>query len=412
MRGNFLKRRGFISAIAVVAVASALVTAAPARADHEDGSYSQPAYSQWESAVLDVLIVPPNHGEIFTEENGFLNGNDPNELTPNNSYLKAMEAAVAAWDQAVQSFGSESLRGRFTTNVYVLGRDAVPPDALRDLEILVVTDEEHGLTIGTAYRAHPAGCVARISKFSLISFTYADMYNITGHEYGHCLGLGHVGDQGGVDPTSEMKHPEHDVMNGFYTHWIGFRGTHLHCVSNMNVAGLEWVFTHPPTIVPVFGAQLGRVEMPVERYGTTCEPPPPPPAPAPPAEPSPSPEPEPAGSPSSEGPPPPAEEPQEQPLHHSHSVSLSLRRHLIARGEVIGHDGFSGCFSGVTVEILKKNGTSWVAQKSAVTNASGSFRVRLRDARGSYAARMVAFETDDGAHICDGATSPVVRHRH
>jgi hypothetical protein len=104
-----------------------------------------------------------------------------------------------------------------------------------------------------------------MSKIELISFTYADMYNVTLQEFGHCLGLSHVGSQGGVEPTSDLKHPEHDPMNGFYTHDVGFEGTHLHCISTLDVVAVEFVFSYP--------ADNATIYLPVAAYGSTCEPP-------------------------------------------------------------------------------------------------------------------------------------------
>jgi hypothetical protein len=139
-------------------------------------------------------------------------------------------------------------------------------------DILVVTDENEAGSLGTAVRVSP--CVVRMSKFAIESFSYADMYNVTAQEFGHCLGLQHVGSQGGVDPTSDLKHPEHDVMNGLYTHSVGSSGTHLHCISNLDILALEFVFSHTnpgplktsgPSSLSVLASNL---------YGDTCVPPP------------------------------------------------------------------------------------------------------------------------------------------
>lgn len=265
-------KRGLTSLFVFAIALGALVP--PARADHEgDGYYEIPALQQWAETQLNVLIVPPNHGQLFTEETGVLNNGDPNELTPFNTYLEAIEAAIAAWDEAVQMLGPEWLKKAYDVDTYVLGRDtAIPPEALIDPDILVVTDESEGGILGTAFRTMP--CVVRMSKIELISFTYADMYNVTAQEFGHCLGLQHVGSQGGVDPTSDVKHPEHDVMNGFYTHFVGFAGTHLHCISNLDVLGLEFVFSHAnPSPLPSGGGGV-TIELASSMYGTTCEPPP------------------------------------------------------------------------------------------------------------------------------------------
>ena len=247
--------------------------AAPGNADHSDGIYELPAIAQWTKTRLNVLVVPPTHGQIWNEDQAFLNGMDPKELTPFNSYLKAIEDSIAAWKSAVDTFASEAIKKAYETKVYVLGRDPLPPDVLTNPDILVFTDESQATILGVAIRAVP--CLVRVSKIEIESFSYADMFNVMGQEFGHCLGLQHVGSQGGVDPTSDLKHPEHDVMNGFYTHWVGEKGTHLHCISNLDVLALEYVFsTRNPSIAPS-GGPSRTTYMPVRAYGTTCEPPPP-----------------------------------------------------------------------------------------------------------------------------------------
>ncbi|HEX2294872.1 MAG TPA: hypothetical protein VHN37_06140 [Actinomycetota bacterium] len=255
--------------VALSALLLAVVLPGTSRADHEDGYYELPALVWWEDAHLSVLVIPPNHGQLFNADGGILAGNDPAELTPFNSYLDAIEQAIAAWDEAIETLGADWLRAAYQVDVYVAGRDDVPPEVLTNPDILVVTDESEGGALGTAVRLDP--CIVRMSKLEIMSFSYADMYNVTAQEFGHCLGLRHVGSQGGVDPLSDLKHPEHDVMNGFYTHFVGDPGTHLHCISNLDVLGLEAAFAHEH---PGAEAIDMTVLMPVDAYGDTCSPPP------------------------------------------------------------------------------------------------------------------------------------------
>lgn len=232
-----------------------------ALADHDDGIYEIPAQDNWTKAQLTVYVVPPSHGQLYNG-NGPLAGGDPNEVTPfENSYLRAIEDSIEEWNRGIRRFGSKELKKRFRANVFVLGRDDVGQSSP---DILVVTDENKGPVLGFAMYTEP--CIVNNSQMFTRSFTYADMYNVMGQEYGHCLGLGHVGSQGGVDPTSAQKHPEHDVMNGFYSDTIGSPDTHLHCVSNLDVKGLEYTFVETMTgngpTQPVF--------MRVPKYRTTC----------------------------------------------------------------------------------------------------------------------------------------------
>ncbi|MBA2725851.1 MAG: hypothetical protein H0U53_07675, partial [Actinobacteria bacterium] len=222
-------RRSFF----LLLTASLLMTVMPvtAWADHEeDGIYELPALDLWTKNQLTVYIVPPSHGQIY---NGFgpLAGGDANEVTPfKNSYLRAIEESIEEWNNGIRMFGSSKLK-QFKAHVYVLGRDEIPGQSSPD--ILVMTDESKGPVLGFALRGDP--CIVNNSQMFTRSFTYADMYNVMGQEYGHCLGLQHVGSQGGIEPTSAQKHPVHDVMNGFYADGIGSVDTHLHCVSNLDV---------------------------------------------------------------------------------------------------------------------------------------------------------------------------------
>ena len=254
--------RRIIYLLASVALLVGLIPAT-ALADHEeDGIFELPAQDDWDQAQLTVYIVPPSHGQIYNG-NGALGGANPDEVTPfKNSYLRAIEKSIQEWDNGIRKFGSPELKKRFRAHVYVLGRDELPDQSMPD--ILVVTDENKGPVLGFAMGGEP--CIVNNSQMFIRSFTYADMYNVMGQEYGHCLGLGHVGSQGGVDPTSDQKHPEHDVMNGFYSDAIGSPETHLHCVSNLDVKGLEYTFVETLT----GSGQTMPVYMPVKKYRTTC----------------------------------------------------------------------------------------------------------------------------------------------
>lgn len=269
---------GRIAAVAAIAACLCAGSVAPAGADHDDGTYELVARGNWDHGNLSVLVVPPAHGQLFNFETGVLNGEDPAELTPFNSYLVAIEAAIADWDEAINFFGADWLEAYYEPTVYVLGRDDVPPEVLAEPDILVVTDENEGPSLGTSIWGKTGWvhtpCIVRMSSSWYTSFTYADMYNVTAQEYGHCLGLGHVGSQGGVDPTSEQKHPEHDVMNGFYPHMIGEAGTHLHCVSNLDVLALEHVFDYELAYSALLNLGVeGLTIMPTDAYGDTCAPP-------------------------------------------------------------------------------------------------------------------------------------------
>lgn len=246
--------------VAAALIASVLMTGSVVAGPVQgEPPYEQPIWFQWDRAELDVLVVPPNHGQIYNEE-GPLGGSDPGELTPTNSYLRAMERSIAAYRPALRRFGPRWLHKGLKLNVYVLGRDDVPQEALSEPEIVVVTDESKASILGIAIKVpNVQPCIVDNSKLMLTSVTYADMYNIMGQEFGHCLGLDHV--RGGV-PGDEIL--AHDVLNGTYPHTPGKKANPLHCLSNMNVKGLENVFSKalgkPRPLESVF--------MPPRRYRT------------------------------------------------------------------------------------------------------------------------------------------------
>jgi hypothetical protein len=55
-------------------------------------------------------------------------------------------------------------------------------------------------------------------------------------------------------------------MNGFYADGIGAQGTHLHCISTLDVKGLEFTFVRT-----LKGSGKTRAQyLPVDDYRTTC----------------------------------------------------------------------------------------------------------------------------------------------
>lgn len=201
----------------------------------------QPVSITRSSAVIDVLIVPPAFGQIVNG-NGVLNGLDPNEVTPfANSYLRAVENSVKDFDRAIAQYGSSRLKAGLKINRYVVGRDTIPQAALTDPEIVIAEDINKTLILGIAIYA-PRVCVVLNSSFLIESMSYEDMFNINGQEYGHCLGLGHVNEAPAPEAQWNLDTLRHDVLNGSYPDTVSAAGTHLHCVSNLNIAGLEQVY--------------------------------------------------------------------------------------------------------------------------------------------------------------------------
>jgi hypothetical protein len=145
---------------------------------------------------------------------------------------------------------------------YTLGFDTPPQSALTDPEIVVVAATynpvllfgigeqvplsicraQGGAMIGTQH-IHDgwvleqsscadggAQCVALNTNF--LTGTTVEMYDLVAHEFGHCLGVGHVGDAGDFDAKTV---PMNDIMS--YQH-----SSHVHCVSSLNILALQGVY--------------------------------------------------------------------------------------------------------------------------------------------------------------------------
>lgn len=189
------------------------------------------------SMDYDVLIVPPAHGQIING-NGPLNGMNPDELNAfSSSYIQAIEDAIDTWREAIDHFGSEAINQELEFNVYVVGRDVIPPTVLFSPDVVYTVHEFSSVVLGFAFRGFmlvDGPCWASNAAFGSFgpSFTYEDMYNVAAHEFGHCLGLSHV------SSTDE------DMMYASYRYTIGASDNPLYCVSNLNVKGVESAFQH------------------------------------------------------------------------------------------------------------------------------------------------------------------------
>lgn len=211
--------------LAAAAVLAASLFGSPATSAPEPVYYQDILFA-WDDVKFDIVVIPPNHGQVYNG-NGPAGGGDPNELTPTNSYLRAIEDSIQAWDDAVDEYAEPFLRRHFESRVYVAGRDPLPEDG-EDVEIVIVTDESKAVILGVAVFADRP-CIVDNSKFFVESFTYEDMFSVNAQEYGHCLGLAHV----------RNNEPAHDALDGSYDDQPGAAGVHLHCPSNLNVYGLH-----------------------------------------------------------------------------------------------------------------------------------------------------------------------------
>jgi IPT/TIG domain len=97
---------------------------------------------------------------------------------------------------------------------------------------------------------------------------------------------------------------------------------------------------------------------------------------------------------------------------HSRSVTLGLKKHLVARGAVSVGDGFTACVANVPVKIQRKTSGGWKSVGSTTTDASGSYKKKIKDKPGKYRAKATKVSLNNGVDVCLGDTSPARKHTH
>lgn len=213
-----------------------------------DDNYHEYMLSSWDTANLDVIVVPPASAFAVSE-------------------LSAMLRSINEWENAIQAMSPTWLRSNLQINTYVVGIDNIPKPVLKDPEIVVVAAEAVPfLTFGIGLHQPVTICGGPVASEALLSqhrhegspwettmarcdngglrcfvidtnpFLYGyerSMYDLNAHEFGHCLGVGHVGDAG--DFGTKLV-PTRDVMSYQYD------PNQVNCVSNLNMKGIAGAF--------------------------------------------------------------------------------------------------------------------------------------------------------------------------
>lgn len=251
--------------IATATLAAVLLLPAGVAQNFDDGQYHQLILNDWDTAEIDVLVLPPVAADAFDR-------------------LEAVEKSIHAWSSGIQELGEPWLASGLVINSYTVGQDVIPTSALQDPEIVVVSGEVNPFLLfgiglaGDTYTCnvfpwlslettvelpHPSpghvrtldvhqheqspwsmtmlGCDQNVPDVCLVLNTnfaatatgQHRMYDLNAHEFGHCLGIGHVGDA--LD-FSSTAFPEADIMS------YQFDPAQVHCVSNLNVQGVQGTF--------------------------------------------------------------------------------------------------------------------------------------------------------------------------
>ena len=232
------------------AVASAVLS--PAQAG-PSATYTQPVHKAWDEPKLDIIIVPPAHGQVYNG-NGPLAGGDLREIGPANSYVRATEHSIADWQRLIRRHGPRYMR-KVTFRTHVVGRDTIAERVLNNADAFIMFNEHQTFILGVTISTSDPDCVISNSLFFTASFTYTDMYTVNAHEFGHCLGLEHF------EGPSEDKIYLHDLMTPAYVHNVGDSDVHPHCISNMNLKG----------VITAFKPAFGRKQRSLEIKGTAAD---------------------------------------------------------------------------------------------------------------------------------------------
>jgi hypothetical protein len=226
--------------------ASAAVCTTASGCEFWDNDYHEYILYEVDTSSIDVLILPP--ATPFT-----------------TSDIAILEQSVDAWEVGIQALGASWFTSGIDIRHYTLGVDVPPASALQDPEIIIATAEYNPFVLFGIGLQSPVGvCTAQGGVASTLfkhSHTAASsvqavqcesggvqcvvlntnfllggerrLYDLNAHEFGHCLGIGHVGDALDFDAKTV---PLNDIMS------YNDVPSQVHCVSTLNVRALEAVY--------------------------------------------------------------------------------------------------------------------------------------------------------------------------
>lgn len=98
-------------------------------------------------------------------------------------------------------------------------------------------------------------------------------------------------------------------------------------------------------------------------------------------------------------------------VSHSRSVDLTIKKHMVVSGVLVGTDEFSPCVAGVDIELQRRASPGWKPVQSVETTSTGSFTMKLPDKPGKYRAVAKAHSIST-VHGCREAVSAIAKHNH
>ena len=239
---------GVLAALVPLASTSMNICGSASGCEFWDNDYHEYTLYEVDTEDIDVLIVPPaGQGALYD--------------------IVAIRLSIDAWESGINALGANWIKGAnggIQINRYILGLDVPPPSALQDPEIIVLSAEYNpvllfgiGLQSPLSYCSQRGGEVGERTSHGHggVSFVASKcavggrtcvvlntnnllggprrMYDLNAHEFGHCLGIGHVGDAGDFDAKTV---PMNDIMS------YQSNPQQVHCVSTLNVRALEGVY--------------------------------------------------------------------------------------------------------------------------------------------------------------------------
>lgn len=98
-----------------------------------------------------------------------------------------------------------------------------------------------------------------------------------------------------------------------------------------------------------------------------------------------------------------------EPISHPLKLSLKLSGRLVASGKLTAVDGYLPCTRSAPVGIARKTASGWKLAGDGFTGQDGTYRIRVPNKRGRYAALSPEGSVDE-MNLCDYVQSPARRY--